>query len=57
MVYICRQFFEVQSVKPFLHLHLPHYKHSLSTRLICSDSVRFVKVLNVSAHRPHSQKH
>ena len=30
------------------------YKHSLSTRLMCSDSVRFVKVLNVTAHRPHS---
>ena len=25
--------------------HLPYYEHSLSTRLICSDSVRFVKVL------------
>ena len=37
-----------------LHLHLPYYKHSLSTRLICSDSVRFVKVLSVSAHGPHS---
>ena len=34
----CRTFFS------FL-LHLPYYKHSLSTRLICSDSVRFVKVL------------
>ena len=25
--------------------YLPYYEHSLSTRLICSDSVRFVKVL------------
>ena len=30
------------------------YKYSLSKRLICSDSVRFVKVLSVSAHGPHS---
>ena len=37
----------------FTFLHLPYYEHSLSTRLICSDSVSFVKVLNVSAHRPH----
>ena len=37
-----------------VHLHSPYYKHFLCTRLICSDSVRFVKVLNVSAHRPHS---
>ena len=28
-----------------LYLYLPCYEHSLSTRLICSDSVRFVKVL------------
>ena len=27
-----------------VHLHLPYYKHFFSTRLICSDSVRFVKV-------------
>ena len=30
----------------FFHLHLRYYKHSLSTRLVCSDSVRFVKVLS-----------
>ena len=33
---------------------LPYYKHSLSSRLTCSDSVRFEKVLSVSAHGPHS---
>ena len=43
---------EEKDKKVRIHLHLPYYKHSLSTRPICSDLVRFVKVLNVPAHRP-----
>ena len=33
------------SDRGFINLYIPYYEHSLSTRLIFSDSVRFVKVL------------
>ena len=49
-------FVEESIIYLFIHLfiYLAYYKRSLCTRLICSDSVRFAKVLNVSANRPHS---
>ena len=47
-----------QIVVTLLFIHYIYHITSIpSTRLTCSDSVRFVKVLSVSAHGPHSLKH
>ena len=34
-----------QHVSHYLFIYLPYYKFSLSSRLICLDSVRFIKFL------------